>query len=140
MKMPPITDDNMDDDDGEPPEYVEAPLYSGRMFEITISTGDRARSLPFMWHPIVYEDGKLAKVYTIDLQEGMLMQVGGQIASIECIDDGLYHGLLDGDFIGFEPDEDDEIPRQKFTRDIYIDGRIVWTRVIEPSNEPPSIA
>jgi hypothetical protein len=116
---------------------TDYPMYAGDIYEIEISTGEVAYSLPPMVHSVIVEDGLIVTAYTQDLQAGMFIQAGEQVAQITAVNKMLYVGRLNKNAIGFFLSEDDDtVTRKRFTRDIYTDGRIVWHYVVIDEDAP----
>jgi hypothetical protein len=112
------------------------PIYSGEIYNIELSTGDRAMSFPRMEHRVVVRDGEVVSAHTNELQASMILQVEGQTCLITRAERTLYHGIIDGAFCGSIPKK--EFEDKRFTRTFYEDGRLWWDYEIvrEVSNEP----
>jgi hypothetical protein len=102
-------------------------IYSGICYYITVH-GDHNAILTFPgWtFNVAMEDDTIEQARAEDLRENMAIEWSGHIGLITKKEEGLYHGILDGIFIGELPDPEHPCPFKDFERTLYEDGRIAW--------------
>ena len=114
--------------------------YSGPIRYITVyGSNEPLITFPAWRHEVVLHDNSVEWARTEDLQEGMALQVHGRVGIILKIEEGLYHGLMDGTFLGELPEEE-PLPFKIFERKLYADGRISWKCKGPKDAKPKSVS
>jgi len=107
----------------------EPKVYSGKIFWVHIQDNKPLVAFPEWYSTIVLGDDSLVPCRHEDLKAGMAIQVLGNVGLIEKVEEGLWHGLMDGVFLGEQQTEDYHVPRKEFVREIFEDGRLNWKMV-----------
>jgi hypothetical protein len=109
--------------------------YSGRCYWIRLHGGEATiTTFPNWVHEVILGDNSIVKTVSEDLQQGMALQIQGMCVLIDQIEEGLYHGMLEGNFIGEQQfEEDTPVERKSFIRTIYENGKIDWS--VDLSNQ-----
>jgi len=112
--------DGDEDDDG-------VIIYSGEIRHISIKGNEKAQgiiSFPGWVHMVVMDEKDPIECDTMDLMEGMTIVQDGNLGVISKIEPGLYHGKIDGIFLGKVMEE--PTLRKVFKMIPNQDGRVRW--------------
>ena len=118
---------NYYDDGPMEPKEEELLVYTGPIRHVTMKGSMRSLvAFPGWKHQAIMGDNTVLACVTEDLKEGMALTQDGKVGLIAKIEEGNYHGVIDGMFLGELPIEDEVMLRYNFTRTIHEDGRIDW--------------